>query len=264
MTREADVVKSLVEMADTLVDDYDIVDLLTGLADRCVHLLGVSAAGVMLASPAGSLGLVASSSEAMRLLELFELQAQEGPCLDAFRTGEPVEHENLQAGAGRWPSFSAAALQAGFASALALPLRLREVTLGALNLLSVTRAPMAEADVIVARAFADLATLSITQHRASAEAQRLNEQLSAALTSRVVIEQAKGVISERADVDLAEAFARLRTYARNRNHRLTDVARAAIDGTLDPRAWAPRPARPLPNGAGSDGLPWTPGQSSRS
>jgi hypothetical protein len=106
MTREADVVRSLVEMADTLVDDYDIVDLLTGLTDRCVGLLGVSAAGVMLASPEGSLGLVASSSEAMRLLELFELQAQEGPCLDAFRTGQAVAHENLQAGSGRWPSFS--------------------------------------------------------------------------------------------------------------------------------------------------------------
>jgi GAF domain-containing protein len=243
MTREADVVKSLVEMADTLIDDYDIVDMLTGVADRCVHLLGVSAAGVMLASPAGSLGLVASSSEAMRLLELFELQAQQGPCLDAFRTGEPVEDENLRAGSGRWPSFSAAAYQAGFRSVLALPLRLREVTLGALNLLSVTHAPIAEADLIVAQAFADLAALSIAQHRASTEAQRLNEQLSAALTSRVVIEQAKGVISERAGVDLAEAFSRLRAYARNGNHRLTDVARAAIDGTLDPLAWAPGPAQ---------------------
>jgi GAF domain-containing protein len=181
----------------------------------------------------------------MRLLELFELRAQEGPCLEAFRTGAPVRHENLEAGAGRWPSFSAAAVQAGFRSASALPLRLREVTLGALNLLSVTRAPMAEADVMVARAFADLATLSIVQHRASAEAQRLNEQLSAALTSRVVIEQAKGVISERAGIDLAEAFARLRTYARSRNQRLTDVARAAVDGTLEPAAWAP-PARPVP------------------
>ena len=238
MTREADVVRSVVEMADTLVEDYDVVDLLTGLADRCVDLLGVSAAGVMLASPAGSLGLVASSSEAMRLLELFELQAQEGPCLDAFRTGEPVGQENLEAGAGQWPLFAAAALQAGFASASALPLRLREATLGAMNLLSVTRAPMDEADVIVARAFADLATLSIAQHRASAEAQRLNEQLSAALTSRVVIEQAKGVICERAGVDLAEAFSRLRAYARNHNLRLTDVAQAAIDGTLDPAAWA--------------------------
>ena len=238
MTREADVVRSLVEMADTLVDDYDIVDLLTGLTDRCVDLLGVSAAGVMLASPEGTLGLVASSSEAMRLLELFELQAQEGPCLDAFRTGQAVAHENLQAGSGRWPAFSTAALQAGFQSALALPLRLREAIIGALNLLSATRTPMAEADVIVARAFADLATLSIIQHRTAAEAHRLNEQLSDALNSRVVIEQAKGVISERGGIDVAEAFSRLRTYARNTNLRLTDVAQATIDGTLDPQAWA--------------------------
>jgi len=238
MSREADVVWSLVEMADTLVDDYDIVDLLTGLADRCVSLLGVSAAGVMLASPAGTLGLVASSSEAMRLLELFELQAQEGPCLDAFRTSERVEQENLAAGSGRWPSFSAAARQAGFQSALALPLRLRDATIGALNLLSTTRTPLAEADIIVARAFADLAALSIIQHQAATEAQRLNEQLSVALTSRVVIEQAKGIISERAGVQLDVAFSRLRAYARNHNLRLTDVAQAAIDGSLEPRAWS--------------------------
>src|SRR5436189_5177216 len=152
MTREADVVRSLVEMADTLVDDYDVVDLLTGLADRCVNLLGVSAAGVMLASPEGSLGLVASSSEAMRLLELFELQAQEGPCLDAFRTGQRVDHENLAARSGRWRSISAAAIDAGFQSAIGLPLRLRDVTLGPLNLLNTPRTAMAEADVIVARA----------------------------------------------------------------------------------------------------------------
>src|ERR1700750_2233327 len=151
MSREADVCRSLVEMADTLVDDYDVVDLLTGLANRCVALLDVSAAGVMLVSPKGGLGLVASSSEAMRLLELFELQAQEGPCLDAFRAGQPVEHENLRAGSGRWPSFSAAALKAGFQSVVALPLRLRDATLGALNLLSVRQTPMVEADIIVAR-----------------------------------------------------------------------------------------------------------------
>ena len=122
----------------------------------------------------------------------------------------------------------------------ALPLRLREVTLGALNLFSVTRVPMDEADVMVARAFADLATLSIMQHRASAEAQRLNEQLAGALTSRVVIEQAKGVLAERAGVDLAEAFSRLRAYARSSNLRLTDVAQAAVAGTLDldSLAWA--------------------------
>ncbi|MGD0926218.1 MAG: GAF and ANTAR domain-containing protein [Streptosporangiaceae bacterium] len=239
MPREADVVRALVEMADTLVEDYDVVDLLTGLTDRCVSLLGVSAAGVMLASPAGGLGLVASSSEAMRLLELFELQAEEGPCLDAFHTGERVEQENLQAGSGRWPLFAATAVEAGFQSALALPLRLREVTLGALNLLSASHDQIEEADVIVARAFADLAALSILQHRASTESQRLNEQLSAALTSRIVIEQAKGVISERVGIGMAEAFSRMRNYARFNNLRLTDVARGAVEGTLDPNTWTP-------------------------
>jgi GAF domain-containing protein len=250
MTREADVVRSLVEMADTLVDDYDVIDLLTGLADRCVSLLGVSAAGVMLASPAGSLGLAASSSEAMHLLELFELQVREGPCLDVFRTGEPTGHEDLETGTGRWPSFSAAARDAGFRSASALPLRLRETTIGALNLLSISPSPMDEADVIVARAFADLGALSVVQHRASAQAQLLNEQLTAALSSRIAIEQAKGVISERAGITLAEAFTRLRAYARNRNLRLSDVARAAVDGTLDPLAWAVPPARRPPGRAG--------------
>ena len=263
MTREADVVHSLVEMADTLVDDYDVVELLTGLTDRCVSLLGVSAAGVMLVSPAGSLGLIASSSEAMRLLELFELQAQEGPCLDAFRTGEPVGHVNLVLESGRWPAFSAAARRAGFISAFALPLRLREVTLGALNLLSVSGSPMRAADLIVARAFADLAALSIMQYRASSEAQRVNEQLSAALTSRIVIEQAKGVISERAGTDLAEAFSRLRSYARNNNRRLTDVAHAAVDGTLDPRAWAAAETMSGKPKAGGPGSKPVPGQDAR-
>jgi GAF domain-containing protein len=129
---------------------------------------------------------------------------------------------------------------------MAMPLRLRDTTLGALNMLSVSPHRMADADVIVARAFADLAALSILQHRASTAAQRLNEQLSAALTSRVVIEQAKGVISERAGISLAEAFARLRSHARHRNLRLTDVAQAAIDGTLDPRAWVPPPGAGRP------------------
>src|ERR1700733_560237 len=241
MSREADVVRSLVEMADTLVDDYDVVDLLTGLTNRCVTLLGASAAGVMLASPAGGLRLVASSSEAMRVLELFEPQAQEGPCLDPFRAGESVEQETLHAGRGHWPFFAAAAVQVGFLSATALPLRLRDVTLGALNMLSASPDPMPEADLIVARAFADLAALSIVQHRASVEAQQLNEQLSSALTSRVVIEQAKGVISERAGVSLAEAFARLRTFSRNGNLRLIACNQDTIDGIHYPRDWASLP-----------------------
>jgi transcriptional regulator with GAF, ATPase, and Fis domain len=238
MRREADVVQSLVDLADTLVADYDIVDLLTGLANRCVDVLGASAAGVMLASASGDLRLVASSSEAMRVLELFELQAHEGPCLDAFRTGERVEHESLRGGTGRWPRFSTVALEAGFRSAFALPLRLRDTTIGALNLVSVDEAPMDESDALVARAFADLATISVLQQRAVADSQLVNEQLTHALTSRLVIEQAKGVVFERAGVDMSEAFARLRTYARNHNLRLTDVAQAAVDGTLAPEAWA--------------------------
>jgi len=242
MARESDIVESLVELADTLVDDYDAVDVLTRLADRCVQLLGVAAAGVMLASPEGDLRLVASSSEAMRVLEVFELQAQEGPCLDAFRTGEPVEHENLRAGAGRWPGFATAALEAGFRSAFALPLRLRDMTIGAMNLFHAEQTPMDERDLIVARAFAHLATITVLQQRAAAESQRIKEQLSGALSSRIVIEQAKGVISERAAVDLAEAFNRLRGYARSHNVRLHDVAQAAVDGTLDPSAWRSAPS----------------------
>jgi len=238
MTREADVVQSLVDLADTLVADYDVVDLLTGLADRCVRVLGADAAGVMLASASGELRLVASSSEAMRVLELFELQASEGPCLDAFRTGEAVSHESLRPGSGRWPQFSTVAFEAGFRSALALPLRLRENTIGALNLVSMAETPMDEADVRVARAFADLAAISVLQQRAATEHQLVNEQLSHALTSRVVIEQAKGVVFERAGIEMSDAFNRLRSYARGHNLRLTDVAQAAIDGTLDPAAWS--------------------------
>lgn len=236
MTREASLIRSLVEMADTLTDVFDIVEMLTGLADRCVNLLGVSASGVMLASPEETLRLVASSSEAMRVVELFELQAQEGPCLDAYRTGEQVEHENLRAGTGRWPRFATVAVEAGFRSAFALPLRLRDKTIGAMNLFSVAQIPMGEDDVLVARAFADLAAISVVQHGAATETQRVTEQLTQALESRVLIEQAKGVIFEREGVDMAEAFDRLRNYARSHSLRLTEVAQSAIDGSLSPEA----------------------------
>ncbi|MBA3742205.1 GAF and ANTAR domain-containing protein [Sporichthya sp.] len=250
LSRESDIVRSLVELADVLTNDYDVVDLLTRVSDRCVSLLGISAAGVMLADPNGDLRLIASSSEAMRIVELFELQAKEGPCLDAFRTGERVAHENLHAGTGRWPRFATVALEAGFQAAFALPLRIRDTTIGALNLFSDGQVPMAEADVLVARAFADLATMTVLQQRAGSETQRINEQLTQALTSRIIIEQAKGVIFERAGIDMAESFARLRAYSRHHNTRLTDVARATIDGSIDPHAWTAAPAtdRPTPTG----------------
>jgi len=236
-TRDQSIIESFIKLADNLVADFDVVDLLTGLSDRCVRLLGISAAGVMFSTPAGQLRLVASSSEAMQVVELFELQSQEGPCLDAFRTGLPVAHEVLRRDTSRWSSFSGVALDAGFESVCALPLRLRDTTVGALNLFNMNPTPMTDVDLIVAQGFADLATISVLQHGAMSESQRVREQLSSALASRVVIEQAKGVISERAQVNIGEAFVRLRRYARANNMLLSRVAQAAIAGTLDPAAW---------------------------
>ncbi len=242
-SRDQEIVHSLVEIADNLIDDFDVVELLTGLTQRCVNLLGFSAAGVMLASPPGELRLGASSSDAMQVVELFELQANEGPCLDAFRTGQRVDCISLDEGAERWPQFAAVARAAGFRSVYALPLRLRDATIGALNLFSFEGSPIDENDLIVARGFADLAAISILQHGAAAEGRRVNEQLTQALESRIIIEQAKGVISERGGISLPDAFSRLRSYARAQRLPLANVAQAAIDGTLERAAWS-EPAPP--------------------
>jgi hypothetical protein len=237
-SREQDVIRALVEMADNLVEHFDVVELLTTLADRCVQLLGVSAAGVMINAPPHGLRLVASSSEALHVVELFELQADEGPSLEAFHTGQAIEPIRLHSRSEHWPRFSEVALAAGFLSVGALPLRLRDSTIGALSIFSAAESPLDDGDLMIARALADLATISILQHGEATEDQRLNAKLSTVLATRVVIEQAKGVISERADIDLSEAFARLLNYARRDARHLSDVARAAIDGTLDPKAWA--------------------------
>jgi GAF domain-containing protein len=232
MPRQSSLAKTLVELADTLVADFDVVDLLTRLADGCVDVFDVGAAGVMLAGPAGELRVMASSSEAMRLLELFEVQAQEGPCLDCYRTGERVVNEDLTAASSRWPSFAPEALAAGFRSVHALPMRLRGTIIGALNLFHVEPDEMRPADLDVAQAFADVATIAILQHRATLETQTFNDQLNHALNSRVVIEQAKGMIGEREGLDMEQAFHRLRNHARNHNRRLADVATDIIGGTL--------------------------------
>jgi GAF domain-containing protein len=242
MPREALLVRTMVELADTLVDDFDVVELLTRLADRCVEVLDVSAAGLMLARPGGGdLQVVASSSDAMRLLELFELQAEEGPCPDCYRTGEPVVNQDLATVDGRWPRFAPRALEAGFRSVHALPMRLRGQTIGALNLFRAQEGLLDDADVIAAQAFADVATIAILQQRAALEARVLNEQLSQALNTRIVIEQAKGVVAERADLDMEQSFGRLRAHARNHNRRLADVAQGIIDGTLSTGSLDPLP-----------------------
>jgi len=231
MPREALLARTLVELADTLVADFDVVELLTLLADRCVDVLDVGAAGLMLVAPEGDLRVMASSSETMRVLELFELQAQEGPCLDCFRSGQPVVQNDLVADDGRWPRFAQEALSAGFHSVHALPMRLRGAVLGALNLFYVDAGAMGQADVEAAQALADVATIAVLQHRASLEAQVLNEQLNHALNSRIVIEQAKGMVAQREGLNMEQAFAALRNHARASNLRLVDVAHDVIDGT---------------------------------
>lgn len=232
MAREATLARTLVELADTLVADFDVVDLLMRLADSCVEVLGVDAAGIMLAAPDGDLRVIASSSEAMRVLELFELQAQQGPCLDCYSTQLPVVNQNLAEVNGRWPRFAAEALTAGFHSAHALPMRLRGTVIGALNLFHIDTGEMAQDDVDAAQALADIATIAILQHRSSSEAQVVNEQLNHALNSRIVIEQAKGMVAQRLGLDMDHSFKTLRDHARSHNLRLGDVAGDVISGTL--------------------------------
>jgi GAF domain-containing protein len=232
--RETLLARTLVELADTLVADFDVVELLTLLTDRCVEVLGVGAVGLMLAGPDGELRVMASSSEAMRLLELFELQAREGPCLDCYRTGAPVLEADLNAATARWPSFAAEALGAGFRSVQALPMRLRGTIIGALNLFGADPAEMGKVDIDSAQALADVATIAILQQRKSYQAQLLNQQLQHALNSRIVIEQAKGMLAERERLSMPEAFSALRGYARLHNLRLVDVARSVVDGSLRP------------------------------
>ena len=232
MSREALLARTFVDLADSLVDNFDVVDLLTVLADRCVDVVDVAATGIMLASADGELRVIASSSEAMRVLELFETQANEGPCVDCYRGGRPMVNVKLAEADGRWPRFAPQAVQAGFLSVHALPMRLRGLTIGALNMFRTEEGPMREADVVAAQALADVATIAILQHRATVDAQQLNQQLTQALTTRIVIEQAKGVVSENAGLDMEEAFALLRRHARKNNLRLTDVAQAVSAKTL--------------------------------
>lgn len=225
-------VRTLVKLADSLVDDFDIVELLSLLSDRCVEVLGVSAAGVMLVAPEGDLRVVASSSEAMRVLELFELQSDEGPCLDCFAGGEAVLNQDLTTVDGRWPRFAPFAVEAGFRTAHALPMRLRGTLIGALNLFSRSEGVLSEDSVVAGQALAAVATIAILQQRVVSEARLLNDQLNTALTNRVVIEQAKGVLAERNGMSMPAAFEAMRKYARDNNLLLARVAGHVVDKTL--------------------------------
>jgi GAF domain-containing protein len=234
--REAVLARALVELADTLVDDFEIVDLLTTLSDRCVEVLDISAAGILLAAPEGDLRVMCSSSEAMQMVELFELQTQEGPCVDCYRSGESVVNDDLANVSDRWPRFAPVAIEAGFRAVDAVPMRLRREVIGALNLFRSEPGSLSTEDLVAAQALADLATIAILQHNAVSQAQVLNAHLSVALNSRVVIEQAKGIVAERQGIDVDRAFTRIRNHARRHNERLDDLAGRIVNGSFDPSA----------------------------
>jgi transcriptional regulator with GAF, ATPase, and Fis domain len=224
---------AFVELADTLVAGFDLMEFLATLTERCVELLEVDAAGLLLADSTGALRLVAASTEQARVLELFQVQEDEGPCLDCYRTGQVVLVSDIRsaAEAARWPRFAAAAAETGFAGVHAIPMRLRDQVIGTLNLFRVAVNGLDPAVARAARALVDVATIGILQERASREHEVLAGQLQIALNSRVMIEQAKGILAERLRVTPDEAFVLLRRYARDHNHPLTLLAGDVIRGT---------------------------------
>jgi GAF domain-containing protein len=231
-TRERLALRAFVELADTLVDDFDIVDFLHGVSAASVDVLGADAAGVMLADGRGGLRLVASSEERMRLLELFEIQHDEGPCLDAYATGTAVQASAAE-GLERWPAFAPVAAEQGFRFMCAVPLQLRGSFLGALNLFRSTDAAFTGEEMQIAQALAHVAAVGLLQQRALSERSLLAEQLQLALQSRVVIEQAKGMIAESLSIDVDAAFDFLRAQAHARNLELTGLARQIATREID-------------------------------
>ena len=229
------VLDAFVEVADTLVDDFDLVDFLHSLADHTAAISGVSAVGLLLGDEDDQLHFMAASTEGAQHLELFQVQNAEGPCLDCFRTRQPVVAEDLSTAAGRWPLFAPRALEAGFHSVHAFPLRLRQRVIGALNVFGEKDRFLDKEDAHVIQALADVATIAIIQERAIAAAETLTQQLQGALNSRIVIEQAKGVVAQSNGLSVDDAFALLRAHARNNHLLLTDVAHEVVTGGRDPR-----------------------------
>ena len=230
--REELIADTFVELADTLVAEFDVIDFLHTLVERAVALLDADAGGIMLADQRGGLEVLAASTHEVRLVELFELQNHEGPCLEAFRTGEAVTKHDLSEMRTSWPQFTSRLEQAGFSSAQAVPMRLRDEVIGALNVFRVSPGALSDADMKLARALADVATVGLLQERSIRARERLAEQLQGALNSRVLIEQAKGVLAERSGLEVDEAFDAMRTYARRHGIPLHAVAQDIVRGRL--------------------------------
>jgi GAF domain-containing protein len=232
MSREQRLVEVFVELADTLVDDFDVLDLLHTLCERSVELLQADAAGLILADQHSVLQVMASTTEEARVLELFVLQNEEGPCLDCYSTGEQIVNVDLAEVRQRWPRFQAATATVGYRSTHALPLRLRGQVIGVLNLFCAEHATLSAADVDLGQALCDIATVGLLHERAVRHGEVLAEQLQGALNSRVLLEQAKGVLSERSGIEVDAAFELMRAHARRHRRPLGIVAQAVIDGTI--------------------------------
>jgi GAF domain-containing protein len=231
-TRERQLVTTFIELADTLVEDFDVVEFFSLLTERVVELGIATQAGILLADETGSLRYMAASNEQTQLLELFQVQSHEGPCQDCYRTGTPVSVAHLEDEGERWPQFVPKAVATGFAAVHAVPLRLRDTVLGALNLFSDHPGAIDPDNLAVVQAMADVATIGLVQQRELHRAHTVEAQLQHALHSRIAIEQSKGIIFEQADVSMSDAFGMMRTYARNTNTKLSDTARHIVDGTL--------------------------------
>jgi GAF domain-containing protein len=231
LNRQALTATTFVEIVDTLVDNFDVIEVLTRLTSRSVELLEAAAAGILLADERGQLRVIGASTEAVQLLELFQIQNAEGPCLDCFTTGTVVTSDNL-ALKNPWPQFAAECVRNGYPSVCAVPLRLRELILGCLNLFMSEPVGLSDAEIALSQALADVATIAILQDQATRQAALREGHLQHALISRIVIEQAKGMIAERTGVDMNEAFNRLRAFARNHNRGLTEVAGEMVAGNL--------------------------------
>ena len=232
MTREGQLVDAFATLADTLVADYDAVDLLQTLVENCRDLLDVTAAGILLADPDGNLEVVASTSEASRLVEVMQLSAQAGPCVDCFTSGTTVSVPDIRESPSKWSRFRDSAAEQGFESVFALPMRLRDNTIGALNLLRAETGELNERDVRAAQALADVATIGILHARSLSESDAVRDQLQRALNSRIVIEQAKGVLSQTNNMSTDEAFNLMRQYARSHGMLLSNVAENLVLRTL--------------------------------
>lgn len=235
IARDQRIANTFVSLADTLVDDFDVLDLLGMLAERAVELLAVDAAAVMLSDQRGGLRPAAGSSESTAMTEVFAAQTHQSPCVDCIDTGIPVSTADLSQDLERWPEFAPMAVSKGFRAACAVPLRLREEVIGALTLLGTRPVAIDESSVRLGQAFADIATIGILQQRAINHEEVVSEQLQAALHHRVIVEQAKGVLTETSGLDMHEAYLLLRNYARAHRQRLTDVARAIATAKLHPR-----------------------------